>query len=158
MNLSLNIKKLREAKRLTQNDIAERLGVDGSNYAKQEKRGNKLSIEQLEKIALALGVTVQELVFGETISNVEQIGELKAKITELEEKNKALELDIERKNKVIDMITPFAEQVMKGFEFVHDAMKSTNKTVKAPTQTDENQAQKVKEMVDEFFDKKNLKS
>ena len=65
MNLSLNIKTIREAKRLTQNDIAERIGVDGSNYAKQEKRGNKLSIEQLEKIAIALGVSVKELMFGD---------------------------------------------------------------------------------------------
>lgn len=69
MNISLNIRKLREANRLTQNDIAERLGIDGSNYAKQEKRGNKLSIEQLEKIAEALGVSLRVLLFGDKEGN-----------------------------------------------------------------------------------------
>ncbi|WP_028526309.1 helix-turn-helix domain-containing protein [Runella limosa] len=77
MNISLNIRKLREANRLTQNDIAERLGIDGSNYAKQEKRGNKLSIEQVEKIADALGVSMKVLIFGDKEDNNQILVETK---------------------------------------------------------------------------------
>lgn len=154
MNLSLNIKKLREAKRLTQNDIAERIGVDGSNYAKQEKRGNKLSIEQLEKIALALGVTVQELMFGEAVGDTGLIEKLKTEIAELEAENKALKKDLKRKEKLIDMISPFAETVMKGLEVVHKAMTKTNEDEVESSQVDNEAQQKAKELVDSIFDKK----
>lgn len=78
MDLSANIKAIREAKRVKQLEIATALDIDPSNYAKLEKRGNKLTLEQLEKIAGALGVSVMELITGEaqTVQNDERVKEL----------------------------------------------------------------------------------
>ena len=78
MDLSANIKAIREAKRVKQLEIATALDIDPSNYAKLEKRGSKLTLEQLEKIAGALGVSVMELITGEaqTVQNDERVKEL----------------------------------------------------------------------------------
>lgn len=157
MNISLNIKSIREAKRLTQNDIAERLGVDGSNYAKQEKRGSKLSFEQLEKIALALGVSVQELVFGQTVGGTENVEELKEKISELERKNKALKSDLERKNKVIDMISPIAEEVMKGLTHLGKHLQGNKSESIETHQISDDKKREIKSIVDSIFDDKEVK-
>jgi transcriptional regulator with XRE-family HTH domain len=65
MDISKRIIEVREEKRKTQADLARLLGMEQSNYARLEKRGKKLTFEQIEKIALALGVTAKELLFGE---------------------------------------------------------------------------------------------
>ncbi len=84
MDIGQNIKTIREAKRIKQIEVATILGVDNSYYARLEKRGNKLSIEQLEKIADALGVSVKVLLFGETEDSKEDTQVLKTRIAELE--------------------------------------------------------------------------
>ena len=53
-----SIKEIRESKRLSQVEVARRLGIDTQNYHRLEKRGKKLSIEQLESISEALEVSV----------------------------------------------------------------------------------------------------
>ena len=53
-----SIKEIRESKRLSQVEVARRLGIDTQNYHRLEKRGKKLSIEQLESISDALEVSV----------------------------------------------------------------------------------------------------
>ncbi len=65
MDLTHTIRTIRESKGLTQEDLADRLGVTRSNYAYLEGRGSKLTVEQLEKIAGVLGVTVTDLLTGE---------------------------------------------------------------------------------------------
>ena len=64
MDLSKNIKAIRERVRLTQSEVSDKLGVSQSNYAYLESRGDKLTIEQLKSIAGALGVGVGELLGG----------------------------------------------------------------------------------------------
>lgn len=64
MESLLNIKAVREAKKIKQSEVANVLGLDPSNYAKLENRGKKLTIEQLEAIGGALGVSVAELLTG----------------------------------------------------------------------------------------------
>ena len=61
MDLSNRIRQIRDLKKIRQTDVAESLGMDNSQYAKLEKRGNKISLEQVERIANALGVSVREL-------------------------------------------------------------------------------------------------
>lgn len=104
MDISKNIKAIREAKRLTQADIAERIGVDGSNYAKQEKRGSKLTVEQIEKIAGALGVSVVELLTGEPqkVEDSEKVKELEKRVEELEQSLKEVRELKEYQQKSID--------------------------------------------------------
>ncbi|RCR67450.1 helix-turn-helix domain-containing protein [Larkinella punicea] len=61
MDVTKNIKAMREKKGLRQADLAEKLGMERSNYSRLEKRGNDLSIRQIEEIANAMGVSFFEL-------------------------------------------------------------------------------------------------
>ncbi|PRY47141.1 DNA-binding XRE family transcriptional regulator [Spirosoma oryzae] len=61
MDLTANIKAIRNRKGLSQAEVARRLGIDQTSYFRFEKRGNKLTLELLERIAQAIGVTLKEL-------------------------------------------------------------------------------------------------
>lgn len=65
MDIPKRIKDIREAKNLKQYEVAERVGVEPPQYNKWEKRGKKLTIEQLESIAVALGVSLKDILFGD---------------------------------------------------------------------------------------------
>jgi len=56
MDIRNNIKSLREQKGVSQYEMADRMNLDQSSYSRLEKRGNKLSIEQIQSIADALEV------------------------------------------------------------------------------------------------------
>lgn len=58
MDISKNIISIRESKGIKQYEVAEKLGIDPPNYSRLEKRGEKLTVEQLTKIADALGVSI----------------------------------------------------------------------------------------------------
>jgi len=58
------VKALREATGLTQEQVAGQLGITQASYALWERRNVALTAEQLGKLAAALGVTADELVFG----------------------------------------------------------------------------------------------
>lgn len=61
MTLSEKIAQVRETKKITKADMAKVLEMDFSNYHRLENRGDKLTLEQVGKIAQALGVSVMEL-------------------------------------------------------------------------------------------------
>lgn len=86
MNPTNTIKRLRESKGISQEELSERLNTTRSNYAYLEKRDKKLTIEQLEKIAGALGVSVLELLTGDApaVADNNHVKELEARIKELE--------------------------------------------------------------------------
>ncbi|EAY28848.1 helix-turn-helix domain-containing protein [Microscilla marina] len=65
MDLPERIKRIREGLNLKQLEVADRLGIDKSQYSKWEKRGKKLTVEQLESIAIALGVGLKDILFGQ---------------------------------------------------------------------------------------------
>ncbi|EAY27244.1 helix-turn-helix domain-containing protein [Microscilla marina] len=65
MSISKRIKDIREQKGYTQKYMAGKLSIDQTNYGRFEKRGKKLTIEQLESIAAALGVSLKDILFGE---------------------------------------------------------------------------------------------
>lgn len=107
MDISENIKIIREGRKVKQSDLARSLGIEPTNYPRLEKRGNKLSIEQLNAIADGLGVSLLELITGgkplnglnndgKTISTNQsesaiECSELKKRIKELETLNRANE-------------------------------------------------------------------
>ena len=97
MDISKNIQKIRQEKGITQSQVAEAIGMERTNYFRIEKRGNKLSVEQLEKIAGALGVSVVDLMTGEP-GKVEDVG----KVRELEKKIESLEKWLKDKETIID--------------------------------------------------------
>jgi transcriptional regulator with XRE-family HTH domain len=89
MDLSDKIKAIREAKNIKQIDVAKALELDPSYYFRLEKRGDKLTVEQLKSIAVALGVSVLELLTGEpqTVQSDERVKELEKRVEELDELN-----------------------------------------------------------------------
>lgn len=86
MEVSENIKRVREAKGLKQADIAKAIGMERTNYHRIENRGSKLTIEQLEAIAGALEVSVLELLTGEpqAVQNDERVKELERELEKCE--------------------------------------------------------------------------
>ena len=61
MEIGDKIKKAREAKGLTQKEVALTVNMDQSQYSKIEKGKTDPSSSTLEKIAKALGLTLSEL-------------------------------------------------------------------------------------------------
>jgi len=55
------IKKVRELKNLTQEQVAEQIGMTTSGYSRIERGEVRVSIERLEQIARALGVQPNDL-------------------------------------------------------------------------------------------------
>ena len=63
------VKQLREAKNLTQAELAQRIGVSSKTISKWETGKGLPDISLLQPLALALGVSVIELMNGEHIIN-----------------------------------------------------------------------------------------
>lgn len=78
MDVSENIKRIREDKRLKQSDVADKLGIDKGNYSRVERKGNKLTLKELIDISEALNVSLKELMFNDNDSK--ELKKLKAKV------------------------------------------------------------------------------
>ena len=66
---SAAIRRLREGKKLTQQALADKIGVSCKAVSKWETGRGLPDISLLEPLAQALGVSVMELMSGETVSN-----------------------------------------------------------------------------------------
>ena len=88
--VSRRIRAVRMERGLSQVDVANLLEIDRSNYHRMERRGEKLTIEQLDRIAKILDVPTVVLIAGqwdgEAINFSNELGLLQKKVTELEEK------------------------------------------------------------------------
>lgn len=92
MNISENIKQIRESKRLSQAEVSRRLNLDPPSYFRFEKRGSKLSLEQIENIANALEVSVREVLgFEVETTNKSEIEILQNENKILKEKSEILD-------------------------------------------------------------------
>ena len=118
MDMSKTIIKIRESKGLKQSEVAARMGLDQPNYSRLEKRGIKLTLEQIEKFANALDVS-PNLIIGlevEEMSNKDErdslskqnddfkkrIEELEARLSSTEEANKVKdELNAIKQNQIL---------------------------------------------------------
>lgn len=88
MGISERIKSIRENKRIKQVELANSLNLAPSYYSRLEKRGEKMTIEQIQSIADALDVSLGEILGFENkpISiDTEQIKQLQKRVGELEE-------------------------------------------------------------------------
>ncbi len=63
------IKRLREAKDVTQNELAEQLGVSGKTVSKWETSKGLPDISLIEPLCKILGISIVELMSGNTITN-----------------------------------------------------------------------------------------
>lgn len=66
---STTIKKLREAKEITQQQLAQEIGVSDKAVSKWETAKGLPDITLIEPLAKALGVSVTELISGDTVIN-----------------------------------------------------------------------------------------
>lgn len=56
-----NLREVRDAKRLTQADVAQKAGISTNYYARIERGEVAISVEILEQLAKALGVKSAEI-------------------------------------------------------------------------------------------------
>jgi len=88
MNLYHNIRDVRTSKGVSQAEMARRLDLDPSAYHRLEHRGDKLTLEQIDKIAQALEMSRLELLtWGKKPEDVPEkdstIKELESRVKEL---------------------------------------------------------------------------
>lgn len=61
MQIGDNIRKIRDIKRLTQEDVAAKLNISQQAYGKIERNETKIDLERLQQIADALGVSTTDI-------------------------------------------------------------------------------------------------
>lgn len=105
MDITHNIKLIRESKKITQAEMSRILDLDPAAYFRMEKRGDKLTVEQLGRIAGALGVSVVELLTGgaQTGQSEERVKDLEKRVEELEDrvKDKQFKIDAMQREEAI---------------------------------------------------------
>lgn len=69
ISIGNRIKEFRIAKKWTQAKLAEESGVEPSNISHIERAATKLSLPTMVNIANALGVTLDELVYGSLVKS-----------------------------------------------------------------------------------------
>ena len=73
--MNLQLKRLRNLKGLSQEDIAERLGIKKSRYGTWERGERMMSLEQAYKVTEILGCTLDELVGREPARSFPDLGQ-----------------------------------------------------------------------------------
>jgi len=104
MSIGQNIKKIREDKNLTQQQIAELIHMHRSNYSKIESGQRELSIDALNKIARYFGMTIDQIVNFDGAVPQEVTIEDK---TMMEQVKMIQELEPEEKSMVFKMVDTF---------------------------------------------------
>jgi transcriptional regulator with XRE-family HTH domain len=83
MNVSDNIRAIRKEKGLTQTEVAKRYGTSPEFYHRLEKKDKSLTIEQLERIATALDVSISAVLGIEDDKQSSRVRELERKNAEM---------------------------------------------------------------------------
>jgi transcriptional regulator with XRE-family HTH domain len=104
MQLGENIKRLREEKGLTQQQLADLLSMHRSNYSKVENGQRELSIAALNKVARYFNISLDALVNGDT--HLPEEVTLTDKTT-LEQLKLIGELEVEDKATIFKLIDTF---------------------------------------------------
>ena len=112
-----NIRKIRKTRRLTQEEMALRLGISITAYRDLEKGNTSILNSNVYKIADLLDTPAEEIVLGYRPSQIEgaslkemqqeysgKIESLKRRILDLEKLVSSLEETIESKNEIISML------------------------------------------------------
>ncbi len=104
MNTGQNIKKIREEKGMTQQQIAELIHMHRSNYSKIESGQREISVDALNKIAKYFGMTIDQIVNFDGAIPQEITVEDK---TLMEQVKLIQELEPDEKNMVFKMVDTF---------------------------------------------------
>ena len=120
MNVIENIQRIRGEKRISQAEMAEKLGIAQNNYGKIERGITELTVERLYKIAEILGSSPSELLGLENLKLEEskenkKIEDLEKRIEELDDRIKDKESIISHKESILGRYTNFIEELIEYF-------------------------------------------
>lgn len=106
MGLKENLKALRKKNGITQQEIAEYLGIDTTSYGRIERGDRNLSAERLELIAKFYRMNVNSIIIGEDrIESGTQRHDLENDFLEyLKQENQFLRNSIASKDKQLDFL------------------------------------------------------
>lgn len=130
MSISKRISDLRLRQGLKQSDIAAALGWSQSSYSRIETKPQNMTIEELEKIAGVLGVSVVELLTGDAIkpSESEELERLRKKIEELEGDKAYLQSSIDFLEEDKEFNRKFLKDIVKKLSSYISDVKESNYT------------------------------
>lgn len=127
MDVSNNIRSIREKKGLTQVDVANRMSTERSNYARLENRGINLTLKQVQEIADALEVSIYEII---GMPESENLGsEYEEIVQRLQDKLNMTEEALKDKRRNIKLYKSFIEWTKEKFynQFTLIALMSAKK-------------------------------
>ncbi|WP_223607426.1 helix-turn-helix domain-containing protein [Chryseobacterium sp. OSA05B] len=103
MNVGENIKRIRTAKNLSQKEVTINAGLDTAQYSRIENGKTDPSVNTLERIAKALGITLAEL-----FASTDELKEINSLDKSLMEKVALMEsLSDEEKQTIYTMLDAF---------------------------------------------------
>lgn len=106
MKIGDNLKKLREDKGLTQQEMADLMHTHRTGYSKMENNQQEIPVDRLLYIAKHFAITVDDIIFYKEKNNVPNEVSIEDKAT-LEQLNLINELDAEEKNILLKLIETF---------------------------------------------------
>lgn len=136
--LRQNIRDFREDKHFTQADMAEKLGMSVTGYAKLERGESQIRVERLQQIAQILEVNVEELmesgnqgivVFNNSNDNFSNSSNFSLSLGNpvLESEIKHLKYIIEAKNELLDARDREIESLKSQISVLNKMMQSIEK-------------------------------
>lgn len=109
MKIGDNLKKLRESKGLTQQEMADLMHTHRTGYSKMENNQQDIPVDKLVFVAKHFGVSVDDIIFFNEKNNVPN--EVSMEDTAVLEQLKLInELDTEEKNILLKLIETFVSK------------------------------------------------
>lgn len=109
MKIGDNLKKLRESKGLTQQDMADLMHTHRTGYSKMENNQQDIPVDKLVFVAKNFGIAVDDIIFFNEKNNVPN--EVSVQDTAVLEQLKLInELDNEEKNILLKLIETFVSK------------------------------------------------
>jgi len=109
MKIGDNLKKLRESKGLTQQDMADLMHTHRTGYSKMENNQQDIPVDKLVFVAKHFGISVDDIIFFNEKNNVPN--EVSMEDTAVLEQLKLInELDNEEKNILLKLIETFVSK------------------------------------------------
>lgn len=109
MKIGDNLKKLRESKGLTQQDMADLMHTHRTGYSKMENNQQDIPVDKLVFVAKNFGIAIDDIIFFNEKNNVPN--EVSVQDTAVLEQLKLInELDNEEKNILLKLIETFVSK------------------------------------------------
>lgn len=109
MKIGDNLKKIRESKGLTQQDMADLMHTHRTGYSKMENNQQDIPVDKLVFVAKHFGISVDDIIFFNEKNNVPN--EFSMEDTAVLEQLKLInELDNEEKNILLKLIETFVSK------------------------------------------------